>query len=113
MAFYALGEACSILIGRFVPGSVLGMALLFAALWLRWVSADSIREVAHFLTSNMILLFPPTFMGIIDTWGIISVSWVGWLTVVVLTTVAVMLATGYSVELVELLHRKVGQTKDK
>ena len=113
MAFYALGEVCSILIGRFVPGSVLGMVLLFAALCLHWVSADSIREVAHFLTSNMILLFLPTFMGIIDTWGIISVSWIGWLTVVVLTTVAVMLATGYSVELVELLHRKVGQTKDK
>lgn len=113
MAFYALGEACSILIGRFVPGSVLGMVLLFAALCLRWVSADSIREVAHFLTSNMILLFLPTFMGIIDTWGIISVSWIGWLAVVVLTTVAVMVATGYSVELVELLHRKVGQTKDK
>lgn len=112
MAFYALGEALSILIGHFVPGSVLGMVLLFAALCLRWVSPESIREVAHFLTSNMILLFIPTFMGIIDTWGLISVSWLGWLAVVLLTTVAVMAATGYSVELVELLRRMMGRKGD-
>ncbi|MBQ7279672.1 MAG: CidA/LrgA family protein [Bacteroidales bacterium] len=112
MAFYALGEALSILIGHFVPGSVLGMVLLFAALCLRWVSPESIREVAHFLTSNMILLFIPTFMGIIDTWGLISVSWLGWLAVVLLTTVAVMAATGYSVEFVELMRRMMGRKGD-
>ena len=101
MAFFALGEAASILMGHFVPGSVVGMVLLFAALCLRWVDAESIRPVAQFLTRNMILLFIPTFMGIIDTWGLLCSSLLEWFVVLVITTIAVMAASGYSVQLVE------------
>lgn len=101
MAFFALGEAASILMGHFVPGSVVGMVLLFAALCLRWVDAESIRPVAQFLTRNMILLFIPTFMGIIDTWGLLRSSLLEWFVVLVITTIAVMAASGYSVQLVE------------
>lgn len=106
MGFYALGEAVSVFVGHFVPGSVIGMVLLFAALCVGWVKAESIRAVASFLTGNMALLFIPTFMGIIDTWGLISLNWLGWLAVVLLTTVAVMAASGYSVELVEYFRGK-------
>lgn len=106
MGFYALGEAVAVLIGHFLPGSVAGMVLLFTALCLGWVKAESIRAVASFLTSNMTLLFIPTFMGIIDTWGLIRLNWLGWLAVVLLTTVAVMAASGYSVEIVEYIARK-------
>lgn len=101
MAFFALGEAASILMGHFVPGSVVGMVLLFAALCLRWVDAERIRPVAQFLTRNMILLFIPTFMGIIDTWGLLRSSLLEWFVVLVITTIAVMAASGYSVQLVE------------
>ena len=104
MAFFALGEAASILMGHFVPGSVVGMVLLFAALCLRWVDAESIRPVAKFLTGNMILLFIPTFIGIIDTWELLSSSLLEWFAVVVLTTVAVMASTGYCVQAVEWLR---------
>ncbi|MBQ9545832.1 MAG: CidA/LrgA family protein [Bacteroidales bacterium] len=107
MAFFALGEAASILMGHFVPGSVVGMVLLFAALCLRWVDAESIRPVAKFLTSNMILLFIPTFIGIIDTWGLLSSSLLEWFAVVVLTTVAVMASTGYCVQAVEWLRTRL------
>lgn len=107
MAFFALGEAASILIGHFVPGSVVGMVLLFAALCLRWVDAESIRPVAKFLTSNMILLFIPTFIGIIDTWGLLSSSLLEWFAVVALTTVAVMASTGYCVQAVEWLRTRL------
>ncbi|MBR1793440.1 MAG: CidA/LrgA family protein [Bacteroidales bacterium] len=106
MAFYALGEAVAVLFGHFVPGSVVGMVLLFFALCIGWVKAESIRAVASFLTGNMALLFIPTFMGIIDTWGLIRLNWLGWLAVVLLSTVAVMAASGYSVELVEWFSRK-------
>ena len=112
MGFYALGEAVAVLIGHFVPGSVIGMVLLFAALCLGWVKAESIRAVASFLTGNMALLFIPTFMGIIDTWGLIRLNWLGWLAVVLLTTVAVMAASGYSVELVEWIGRKRQKGKE-
>lgn len=107
MAFFALGEAASILMGHFVPGSVVGMVLLFAALCLQWVDAESIRPVAKFLTGNMILLFIPTFIGIIDTWGLLSSSLLEWFTVVVLTTVAVMASTGYCVQAVEWLRTRL------
>ena len=107
MAFFALGEAASILMGHFVPGSVVGMVLLFAALCLRWVDAESIRPVAKFLTGNMILLFIPTFIGIIDTWELLSSSLLGWFAVVALTTVAVMASTGYCVQAVEWIRTRL------
>ena len=66
LAFLALGEVCSILIGRFIPASVMGMILLFAALCLGIVKADSIRELATFLTDNMTIFFIPAVMGKIE-----------------------------------------------
>ena len=32
LVFYLMGEGISLLIGRFIPGSVIGMLLLFGAL---------------------------------------------------------------------------------
>ncbi|MBR1517706.1 MAG: CidA/LrgA family protein [Bacteroidales bacterium] len=113
MAFFALGEACSILIGHFIPGSVIGMVLLFAALCLGWVQPDAIRPVAQFLTGNMILLFIPTFMGIIDTWGVLQSNLLAWFAVVTLTTVAVMAASGYSVQAIEWLRKRIPSANGK
>lgn len=98
MAFLAAGECIAVLMGNFVPGSVIGMLLLFAALLLKIVKPARIEKVAHFLTGNMTIFFVPSIIGIMDQWGIIRMSWLGWLGVIVLSTIAVMAATGYTVQ---------------
>lgn len=109
MGFWAAGEGLSVLMGHFVPGSVVGMLLLFFALLMKWVKAERIEKVAHFLTGNMTIFFIPAVMGIMDQWGVIRMNWLGWLAVIVLTTICVMAATGYTVQ--GISHLKKGGRK--
>lgn len=109
MGFWAAGECLSVLMGHFVPGSVVGMLLLFFALLLKWVKVERIEKVAHFLTRNMTIFFIPAIMGIMDQWGVIRMNWLGWLTVIVLTTICVMAATGYTVQGLDRLLKKGGR----
>lgn len=41
--FFALGELVGWLVNGFIPGSVIGMMLLFTALCLKWVNAMRIQ----------------------------------------------------------------------
>ncbi|MCQ2273566.1 MAG: CidA/LrgA family protein [Bacteroidales bacterium] len=109
MGFWAAGECLSVLMAHFVPGSVVGMLLMFFALLMKWVKAERIEKVAHFLTGNMTIFFIPAVMGIMDQWGVIRMNWLGWLAVIVLTTICVMAATGYTVQ--GISHLKKGGRK--
>ena len=91
LLFYALGELFSWLIGGFIPGSVLGMVLLFVSLCLKLVKADIVRPVARFLTNNMGLFFLPAGVGIINAMDILSQYWQAVLTACAVSTVAVII----------------------
>ncbi len=62
--FYYLGELLSLLINSFIPGSVLGMILLFLALFLKLLNPESIREAATVIVKNMAIFFVPAAVGI-------------------------------------------------
>lgn len=64
LAFLAAGNIISWLISEFIPGNVIGMILLFIALYTGIVKEHSVSKVAEMLTSNMALLFLPTGVGI-------------------------------------------------
>lgn len=98
LAFLALGEVVSIMIRHFIPGSVVGMLLLFGALCLKVVKVETVREVADFLTGNMTIFFIPAFVGIMNEWGVIRTSFWGWVFVLVATTVIVMASSGLVAE---------------
>lgn len=91
LPFYALGELLSWLMGSFIPGSVLGMVLLFVSLCLKLVKADIVRPVARFLTDNMGLFFLPAGVGIINAMDILSQYWQAVLTACTVSTLAVII----------------------
>lgn len=88
--FFVLGEALGYLLGGFVPGSVIGMILLFAALCLKLVRPERIRPVAKFLCDNMSLFFVPAGVGIVNAMDILSQSWEAVLIACAVSTVAVI-----------------------
>ena len=57
--FYALGEAIAHLTGDYVPGSVIGMVLLFLALQTKLIKEEQVDAPAKALTDNMGLFFIP------------------------------------------------------
>ena len=103
LAFLAIGNLLSGLLGGFMPGSVIGMLLLFVSLLTGIVQDRWIRQVATFLTDNMMIFFMPAFMGIMDLWGVVKMDLWAWIAVLVLTTILVMLASGLTQTFVERL----------
>ena len=88
-----------------------GMLLLFASLMLGLVKAESVRAVAEWLTGNMAIFFLPAAIGIMDLWGIVSASWWQWLLIVLLSTIAVMAASGWSQELAGKARRSYSSAR--
>ncbi len=109
LAFLGLGHLCSWCINGFLPGSVVGMLLLFAALLMKLVKADDIRPVANFLTRNMTLFFLPASIGIMEQWGIIRANFVEWLIILIVPTVCVLLSVCRTQDWMMALTNRLGR----
>ena len=105
------GNILSGFIGGLVPGSVIGMVLLFMSLMTGLVKDSQIRMVASFLTDNMTVFFLPAFMGIMELWGIIRMNLFAWITVVVLSTVLVLVAAAFAQEGMDSLASRINRRK--
>lgn len=88
--FYALGEWVGWLIHGFIPGSVIGMILLFTALCLKIVKPERIKPVAKFLCDNMALFFVPAGVGIVNALDILSKYWQAVLVACAVSTIVVI-----------------------
>ena len=78
-----------------LPGSVVGMLMLAAALRLRWVPARAVEPMAELLIRNMALLFVPAGVGVMVYGGLLSREWLPIAAGSVASTVAVLLAVGW------------------
>lgn len=94
LLFYFVGNLISHFIGGFIPGSVCGMLLLFAALCARLVKPESVRGVSLVLTQNMAVLFIPAGVGIMAHYNLIAQNWVAIVTITCVTTVLVICSVG-------------------
>ncbi len=72
LLFYLLGTALSTWTGHVVPGSVIGMLLLFFSLLLGVVKPESVKPAARLLTSTMSLFFIPAGVGVMLYWNILD-----------------------------------------
>lgn len=104
LLFYLLGCLISALIGNFVPGSVIGMVLLFAALSLKWVRPGAVKRVATFLLDNMMLFFVPVGVGLMTTYSMIGGNLWAILVSLVVSTVLVIVVVGRVQQTAGSLH---------
>lgn len=58
-----------------VPGSILGMLLLFLSLQFNLLRFRDVDEAGSFLINNMTILFLPAGVGIMEKWKLISPFW--------------------------------------
>ncbi len=105
LLFLFLGEVFSYYIGAFIPGSVIGMLLLFVALCMGLVRPKDIREVAEFLTKNMVMFFIPASVGIMALWGSIAHCWEMLAVICVGTALLVIAVVG-------LVQQKIGKKEN-
>lgn len=102
------GEVLVRVLGLPLPGPVLGMLLLFAALLLRGRAPTELAETAHTILRHLSLLFIPAGVGVIvhlepvyDVWGRLLVT-------VVASTIITIVVTAFALVGVQRLvgHRE-------
>lgn len=90
LLFYALGEVLSLLIAKFIPGSVLGMMLLFTALKAKIIQPERIDRASDFLTQNMGIFFVPAGVGLITQLDLLKEHWFAIVFSMILSTIIVL-----------------------
>lgn len=94
LAISCLGELLSRWIPAPVPGSIYGIALLFLGLLTKCIPYEAVKDTAHFLVEIMPVMFIPAAAGLLESWELIASSWVSYLLLILVTTVAVMGVAG-------------------
>lgn len=108
--FYLLGCVVSALTGNFVPGSVVGMLLLFGALSLGWLRPWRMKRAAGFLLDNMMLFFIPVGVGLIASYSLVSKYLTAILVASIVSTVLVIVVVGMIEQKLEGKRRDVTGT---
>lgn len=98
--FSLLGEILSGVMSTIVaiPGSVIGMVLLFLALHFKVLKMEQVDEVGTWLTDNMAIFFVPAGVGLMTNFDVLAQSWLQLLIIMVVTCGAMMLFVGKLVQ---------------
>lgn len=99
--FYWVGEFLSSLMNEFVPGSVLGMLLLFIALQMGLIKEEQVDTPARTLTDNMGLFFIPAGVGLMSQFDIVLANWWVILVAIVVSSILVIASVAYTQEQIE------------
>lgn len=108
LGFTFTGEALQRIIPLPIPASVYGLALLFAALCLKLLRVEQVKDAGGFLTSILPILFVSPAVGIVDNWGLIQKEL---LPIVLLLTGSTVLTFGISGRIAQSLLQKGGAAK--
>lgn len=100
--FSFAGELLHYIIPLPVPASIYGMILLFAALCLKFVKLDMVRETGKFLIKIMPVMFLPAAVGIMEQWGVLKPVL---LPVIVIMVVSLVVVMGVSASVTQSVKR--------
>ena len=87
LLFSIVGEFLSTGLNLPVPGSIIGMVLLFLALKFKLIRLRQIYDAGQFMIENMTILFLPAGVGIMSHWDAIAKYW--W-QIIVITLLAIV-----------------------
>lgn len=102
LIFSLIGEFISILIKFPIPGSVIGMIILFIFLEFKLIKMKKIERVGEFLLDNLGILFVPAGVGIMVKFDFIKEIWLSFFLIAIISTVISLVITVKIVEFVKL-----------
>lgn len=109
LVFCFLGELLHALLPLPIPSGIYGLVLLTAALLLKIVRLEQIRETALFLSGVFPLLFVPSTVGLMTVWEEIRAMLIPILIAMIPITVLVM---GVSGTVTQFLEKRRGKRHD-
>lgn len=94
LLFYFIGECMSYLVKGFVPGSIIGMMLLFLSLYFKLINPQSVDSTANAITKNMAIFFIPSGAGLMTSFGLLSKFWESIIITCSVSTILVIAVVG-------------------
>lgn len=107
------GEALKALIPLQIPASIYGLLLMLAALCLKIVPLESVRDTGRFLVEIMPLMFIPAAVGLVESWGRIKPILAQLIVVTAVSTVLVMAVSGRVTQFIIKLEERKKRGKDR
>lgn len=106
LGIWAVGELISSLLNNIItmPGTIIGMIILFLLLQFKIMKEETIKDVADFLLGNMAIFFVPAGVSLINSLGLITDNMLVLLLSGTIATIIIMLITGIIVEF--MINRK-------
>lgn len=92
--FYLVGNWIQSSLNLFIPGSVIGMMLLFLLLLTKGIKVTWVEEGASFFVNNLALFFIPATVGIIDYFSLFAGKGFILIIIVLVSTALVMSISG-------------------
>lgn len=96
--FWLAGQGVVRLTGLPVPGGVVGMLAVLLLLATRRLSILSMRRGSEWFISDMVMFFVPAVLAVLDHRELLGVAGLKVFGVILGSTIAVMVATGLTVE---------------
>ncbi len=95
------GNLVSLAINGLVPGSVIGMLLMFAGLQSKIIRPEWVAITANGLTRNMALFFVPAGVGVMVAFDILAKSWLEIAVITIVSTILVIASVGLTQQRME------------
>jgi holin-like protein len=84
-----------------LPGSIIGMVLLFFCLFFGLIKVEMIDEVTRFLLDHLAFFFIPAGIGLLGYAAILKANFVPLIVICFVTTFLVMIVTGLTIQLIK------------
>ena len=95
------------------PGSVLSMIVLFLLFALKILKPEQIKETSGLLLGNMMLVFVPSFVSIMNYFNVLKYIAVQFIVIIVVSTMVTFLVGGAVVSLVFRLQEGARSRKEE
>lgn len=107
----AFGEFIIWSTGFRFPSSIIGMLLLTILLKFKIIKLSSVKKASDFLIKNIGLFFVPPGVALLLYFNLLKSSWVSITIATVISTILVMLCTGWTYQIVRYLRFYYKQKK--
>ncbi|TWI56912.1 CidA/LrgA family protein [Halalkalibacter nanhaiisediminis] len=105
--FYMIGEWIQETFHLFIPGSIIGMLLLFTLLVTKVLPVRFIEQGTHLILQHMPILFLPVTVGTIQFLDLFAGKGILLIVIALMSTIMVFLTSGWMAQI--LANRKEGE----
>ena len=103
---YLLGVIIQTAFNMPIPGTVLGLIILFLGLYSGIIKVEMIEDMCEILISHMSFLFIPAGVGLITSFNLLSGKIIAFSLIILISPVIVWVVTAYVVKLLRKVCSK-------